>query len=178
MGKPFTRLDLKVIAICSMFLDHGMKLFAQPIKMLFYHMTNNVMLTEWIYLLLSGFGRVAFLVFGFQIAEGIRYTHDMQAYWKRLGLFALLSEIPYQMMVSWIQTGDVVVRFAFQNVFVTLFFGFGLWFVWADDATRQTKNSKVYCMCLCDYGIFVAYRLWQFGRVIYFFMLYIPKNFL
>lgn len=123
MTKIYTRLDLKIIAICSMFLDHGMKLFAYPIKAMLQSITHHTVATEWLFLLLIGFGRLAFLLFGFQIAEGVRYTHDLQGYWKRLGLFALLSEIPYQMMVSLIQTGEIAIRFGFQNVFVILLLG-------------------------------------------------------
>lgn len=123
MTKIYTRLDLKIIAICSMFLDHGMKLFAYPIKAMLQSITHHTVVTEWLFLLLIGFGRLAFLLFGFQIAEGVRYTHDLQGYWKRLGLFALLSEIPYQMMVSLIQTGEIAIRFGFQNVFVILLLG-------------------------------------------------------
>ncbi len=123
MTKSYSRLDLKIIAICSMFLDHGMKLFAYPIKAMLYSVTQQVAVTEILFLLLIGFGRVAFLLFGFQIAEGVRYTHDIQGYWKRLAIFALLSEIPYQMMVSSIQTGEILVQFCFQNVFMTLLLG-------------------------------------------------------
>lgn len=173
MGKSFTRLDLKMIAICSMFLDHGMKLFAQPMKMLLQNMTNSVILTELIFLFLSGFGRVAFLVFGFQIAEGIRYTHDMQAYWKRLGLFALLSEIPYQMMVSWIQTGDVVVRFAFQNVFVTLFFGALACGLFGQMMQQGRPKTAKYIVCVCVITVFLLHTDYGSLGVLYIFLCYI-----
>ncbi len=172
MVRAFTRLDLKVIAICSMFLDHGMKLFAHPIKMLLQDMTNSVILTEWIFLFLSGFGRVAFLVFGFQIAQGIRYTHDIQAYWKRLALFALLSEIPYQMMVSWIQTGHVIVRFAFQNVFVTLFFGALACGLFEKMMQQGRANTAKYIVCVCVMTAFLLHTDYSGWGVLYIFLCY------
>lgn len=63
-------------------------------------------------------GRLAFPIFAFQIAQGYVHTHDFKRYSRRLGLFALISEIPFDLMLF------STPFFPFQqNVMLTLWLG-------------------------------------------------------
>ena len=91
---------LKLIAVISMTIDHtGCILFSEQLWM-------------------SYIGRLAFPIYAFLIVQGYIHTHDVKKYLIRLGLFALISEIPFNLMVS----GRYFYRYN-QNVFFTLFIG-------------------------------------------------------
>ena len=80
-------------------------------------------------------GRLAFPIFAFQIAEGFFRTSDCKKYLRRLLLFALISEIPFNLVMggSWL--------FPFhQNVLWTL--ALGLWAVMALDKARRSGNRR------------------------------------
>ncbi len=63
-------------------------------------------------------GRLAFPIFAFQAAEGYHHTHDFKGYCKRLGIFALVSEIPFNLMIS-----GSPIFLPHQNVMLTLLLG-------------------------------------------------------
>ena len=66
-------------------------------------------------------GRIAFPIFCFLIVEGFFHTHDVRWYMGRLGVFALISEIPYDLAFR-----GVPLEYDHQNVFFTLLIGIGM----------------------------------------------------
>ena len=76
---------LKIIAMVCMLCDHVWATVAPGYEE-----------TLW----LTMVGRIAFPIFAFQIAEGFSRTYNSRAYTKRLFWFAVLSEIPFNLMNS------------------------------------------------------------------------------
>lgn len=65
--------------------------------MLMDHMWATVALQQrW----LTCLGRIAFPIFAFMIVEGFTHTHDLKKYIQRMALFAVLSEIPFDLLYS------------------------------------------------------------------------------
>lgn len=91
---------LKIIAIITMLLDH----------------IGAILLPQYVFLRIIG--RIAFPIFCFLLVEGFLHTHNMRNYTLRLGLFALISEIPFDLAFY-----HTPFYWLHQNVFFTLFIG-------------------------------------------------------
>ena len=75
---------LKVIAVLSMVTDHCA----------YYLMEHGTLLYE----VMRCFGRIAFPVFAFLIAEGFQYTRNRMKYFLQLLGFAVISELPWYLL--------------------------------------------------------------------------------
>ncbi len=98
---------LKLIAIITMFIDHMAAILIPP--------------DTTAYLICRSIGRLAFPIFCFLLVEGFLHTHNVKKYLARLGVFALISEIPFDLAFSnkTIHNGFLL----HQNIFFTLFIG-------------------------------------------------------
>lgn len=112
--------QLKMLAIILMTIDHvGFVLFPR-------------------YTILRKIGRLAFPIFAYLIAEGMYYTRDVKKYLLRLGVFALVSEIPF----------DYAFRGSYwypnsQNVFFTLLIGAACIYIYQTAEEKYMKLSFV-----------------------------------
>lgn len=66
------------------------------IFMLCDHMWATILDYEW----LTCLGRIAFPIFAFLITEGYIHTSNINKYIKRMVIFAIITEIPFNLMVS------------------------------------------------------------------------------
>lgn len=113
--KGVTGSTLKMIAIITMFIDHTAAIVLE--RMLWVQgKSSDAMLP--IYLVMRCIGRLGFPIFCFLLIEGFCHTRNVKKYAGRLFLFALISELPFDLGF----TGHIFYR-QYQNVFFTLFIG-------------------------------------------------------
>lgn len=116
-------------------------------------------------------GRLAFPIFAFLITEGYIHTSNLKKYIFRLLLFALLSEIPFNLFSS-----SNIFNPYHQNVLFTLLLG--LLAITVIDKCRECKEKKgklKYCMLLimiCAVSVigFVDYGFLGLMMVVVFFV--------
>lgn len=104
--RRFGRNFLKVVALITMLCDH--------IAVVLVPQSGSPEL----YTALRVIGRIAFPIFCFMLSEGFMYTSDRKKYLIRLFIFAVISEIPFDLAASgkWFELAD-------QNVMWTLLIG-------------------------------------------------------
>ena len=144
-----TSFVLKIIAIVSMLLDH-----------LSYSIYGHF---SW----LNYLGRLAFPIFAFQITEGYMHTKDLKKYFLRIGLFALISQIPYLLFISTFTS-----EFSL-NIFFTLFAG-----LLAITIFDKFKNKYLGFICAIIIGIISEFLHFDYGwfGILIIFIFYIFKN--
>ena len=116
---------LKYIALFSMLLDHIGVIY-------------QAHLSKMVYFFLRAVGRLSFPLFCFILVEGFFHTKNRKKYQQRLFIFALLSEIPYDLAFHYLPADTIgsllhsqqlsfrafLPAFQEQNVLFTLFLGF------------------------------------------------------
>lgn len=141
--------NLKIIAIVTMLIDHmGAVLFPD----VFF---------------LRMIGRLAFPIFAFLLVEGYFHTRNIDKYIIRLGLFALISEIPFDLAFF-----ETPFYFGYQNIFFTLFLG--LISMKIIDTLRHTRPllGWIIFFVLCTISVFLRtdYDILGMMTILFFFM--------
>ena len=160
---------LKWIALITMTLDH---FAASGLYLQLVYGSGMDILGDTGYMVLRYIGRLAFPIYCFLLTEGYRHTHSRERYALRLFVFALLSEVPFDLASSW-----VLWDWSYQNVFFTLLLGL-LALMYADPYYERGEQRKAFFIVLAfalaaevlgtDYGFFgvaviAALHFWR-GR--------------
>lgn len=110
-----TQSSLKRLAMGSMLCDHTAKVvLSTNVLQPLLGMAAN----QWLLTLLVAFGRLAFPIFAWFVAEGCRKTGNFPKYLARMAMFAVLSEVPFQL--CFYRAGEYGLRLGCHNVMVTL----------------------------------------------------------
>lgn len=148
--KCFNNFTLKMIAIICMAVDHIGYVFF-PSEPMYRHI-----------------GRIAFPIFCFLIVEGFYHTRSHLNYLIRLSIFAILSEIPFDLAFY-----KVPFYWQKQNVFITL--ALGLLAIFCLEEMNKQRRFVIPLVLTwlaayfvhCDYGI---------GGVLLICMFYVTRE--
>ncbi len=153
--QPFQYLtsgDLKTVALVLMLVEHFFKIFTAPIVAYF----DVIAVQDFAVTTLYHLTAIAFALFAFLLTEGFVHTHDRKKYRRDMLLFALLSEIPLDLVFigsGWniqmdipllgiMQGGATIggfVYLGYQNIFFTLFLG--LWTMELLEKVQQKQSG-------------------------------------
>ena len=105
---------LKTIALVCMIIDHIAAYLSSNFSAVLFTVGSR---TITVYRIMRWIGRIAFPIYCFLIVEGVLHTKDRKKYAIRLLIFAIISEIPWNLVHS------MKLTYSGQNVFFTLFLG-------------------------------------------------------
>lgn len=164
--KRLTGSGLKWIAMVSMLIDHigavliiALLRLTDPTTALGQWCVQNRGILYGLYIPLRRVGRFAFPIYCFLLVEGFSHTRSVNNYALRLALFAIVSEIPFDLAFN------TLPDWSSNNVFFTLLTG--LLCIWGTDTiSKRFPVLKIpgsilfagigYCLAeflfQCDYG--------------------------
>ncbi len=106
---------LKIIAIVTMLIDHfAAGVYAELYSKGYFLKWSMAEYSADIYYICRNIGRFAFPVFCFLLVEGFFYTKSRVKYLRNLLIFALVSEVPFDLLLK------EKIGFTGQNVYFTL----------------------------------------------------------
>lgn len=149
--KGITGSTIKLIAIIAMFIDHIGAIILERVMLnrgmgmtgdidtLLVGIEQNAVLYS-VNVICRLIGRIGFPIFCFLLIEGFQHTHNIKKYAGRLFLFALVSEIPFNLAFS----GRFIYT-EYQNVFFTLLIGLlvMIGFRWIEENGNMHKALRV-----------------------------------
>ena len=162
MDKPLSSSILKIIAIISMTIDHmGVILIYPKINL----MPDEAKKLYYLYISTRIIGRIAFPIFAFLIAEGALKTANIKKYLSRLLLFALISEIPYD-----IATNGRIFDMGSQNIFWTLAAGLGIIMLIKNKKYTGGLKAIILSVSLCVVSSFLSFSLGGIMLILSFYI--------
>lgn len=171
---------LKMIALITMVIDH---IGAAVIEMGVLDIGNSdhfqQLLTtdygrQWqtIDLMMRLVGRISFPIFCFLLVEGFFHTRDRRKYAMNMLIFALISEIPFDLAIF-----GKVINLEYQNIFFSLFIGIIVLMGMERVSSSYLKQMCVAaCGCMAAYIFKTDYQEWGIILIMCFYLFYGNKK--
>lgn len=167
MERKLTAAHLKWLALVTMFIDHFAATVIEK-----YAYVNNIGLRysidvfsnstsnlELAYFIMRLIGRLAFPIYIFLLVEGFMHTRDIKKYIARMAIFALISEIPFDLAFygKFFETSH-------QNVFITMTLGLCMLYSLKFLGEKNTFNRKILALAsICLFYYFNEYLRGDYG---------------
>lgn len=135
---------LKIIAMVTMLIDHiGAAVLVRYLLVMQSHI-GGILADHPLFILyrvLRGIGRISFPIYCFLLVEGFQKTRNLKKYILRLGIFAVIAEVPFDLCFS-----ARVVCLEHQSVMLTLLLGvITMWGVSLLEARVKDRRLLVPC---------------------------------
>ena len=164
--KRFQVLDgslLKLIALITMLVDHTASVLLRDDYTVVFSYAGR---TVYLYELMRRVGRISFPIFVFLLVEGFLHTRNIKRYAGTLLVFAMLSEIPWDLEHAgrlWMPGS--------QNVLFTLLLGLlGIW-VLRDAQGPWKKAGLLLGLLLASMALRADYGTTGFGFILLMYLL-------
>lgn len=165
MKKILSMRDLKIIAYVTMLIDHIGAIVMMELMMnrMTYNIPMSVATLENIYFGMRMIGRLAFPIFAFSIYEGFTKTRDIKKYMLRLLIFAVISEIPFDLALS-----GKIFDWSYQNVIWTFLFALSGLYIYEKYENPVIKALGIGLalalgeICKTDYGAYGVGMIYVF----------------
>lgn len=144
---------LKLIAMIAMLIDHTAFILAPVLPFMRQTLLAIGGTNITLYWIMRKIGRIAFPIFCFLITEGYTHTRNKIKYGLNLLIFAVISELPFNMAYGELFT------LKYQNIFFTLFLGLLLIYILENTHKQLLKAILMAVVCgvsmkiNCDYGL-------------------------
>lgn len=147
----FSRNQLKLLMAVTMVADHVGYMLVSPLQ----EASGAIVEPAYpvIYYILRLAGRLSFPIVCFFLVQGVYFTHDRKRYLLRLFIFALLSEIPFDLAIN-----QRLFDWKSQNVLFTLVLGLCVLYLleWAGQIPDTGKRVRTNLAIVLG-GMMLAY---------------------
>ena len=145
---------LKNTAYITMFIDHFFAVVYLTLMRQYQAAGHEVGRMQQIYTVGRAVGRISFILFTYLAVEGFLHTRSRKKYLLRLGIFAIVSEFPFDLAFS-----DTYYDPGSQNVFFTLFLGILALTIWEWTAEKVQRYMEMKARCSPRQGILWCVRV-------------------
>lgn len=180
--RGFTGNQLKLIAIVAMLIDHIASsivwqvyldaTIVDGVYMMGDLVPERAKQLHLIYTIMRIIGRLTFPIFAFMLVEGFLHTNNLKRYMKRLLIFAIISEIPYDIASSY-----SLVSLSGQNVIWTFLIGIiSLYFIKKFENHEKRGALTIATILLGELATFTIQSSYYLGGILLISILYIFRN--